>query len=255
MFNFTFATLLFSPEEVDDRNEPPLLAMLWTICLELITVFLSIWVLCERSLRIKIQQEMVEREGKLAEHEGKLTKLVSEFKQVFIYAQGIIADFNDFAVPFQETIMGFFDIRDLIAGASAIAAAPAGIDISPSASCPHNKFMRKAEECLILAALTRKSLCNLLEYGYDDAVDQAGPIDARYAHGLAEFKRRMAELEAQGELEPDSGSDLEYDDLEAGGLPSLFPAYDNTTRLVSLCDENGVVNPNTQDKKDGELFV
>ncbi|KAK1596460.1 uncharacterized protein LY79DRAFT_667463 [Colletotrichum navitas] len=255
MFNATFATLFFLPEEVDDRNEPPLLAMLWTICLELIIVFLSIWVLCERSLRIKIQQEMIEHESKLAEHEGKLAKLISEFKQVFIYAQGLIADFNDFAAPFHENIMGFFDIMDLIAGAGAIAAAPAGVDISPSASCPHNKFMRKAEECLILAAFTRKSLCNLLEYGYDDAVAQAGPIDVRYAHGLAEFKRRMAELEAQWELEPDSGSELEDEDIEADGLPSLFPAYDHTTHLVSFCDENRVVIPNTQDKKDGELLV
>ncbi|KAK2022711.1 hypothetical protein LX32DRAFT_602371, partial [Colletotrichum zoysiae] len=254
VFNDAFATLFFSPES-DHRNEPPPLAMLWAICLELAIVFLSIWILCERSLRIKIQQEMAKRESNLAEHEGNLFKLVSEFKQVVIYAHDLIVDFNDFAIPFHETVMGFFEIKNLIAGA-------AGVGISPSASCPHDEFMRKAEECLILVALTRKSLCDLLERGYDDPLAQAGPIDARYAQSLAVFKRRMAELEAQWELQPDSDSDAgdeDLDDLEDSGededeydgLPSLFPAYDNKTRIVSFCDANGAVVPKAQDKQDG----
>ncbi|KAK2041546.1 hypothetical protein LZ31DRAFT_633303 [Colletotrichum somersetense] len=227
--------------------------MLWAICLELAIVFLSMWILCERSLRIKIQQEMAKREGKLAEHEGKLFKLVSEFcesppwvvswcslvfEQVFIYAHDLIVDFNDFAIPFHETVMGSFENKDLIAGAAGV------------------------EECLILVAFNRKSLCDLLEHGYDDALAQAGPIDARYAQGLAVFKRRMAELEAQWELQPDSDSDagdedpdnLEdsgEDEDEDDGLPSLFPAYDNKTRIVSFCDENGAVVPKAQDKQDG----
>ncbi|KAK1969170.1 hypothetical protein LY78DRAFT_701007 [Colletotrichum sublineola] len=259
MFNITLATLFLLPEEVEDRNELPLLTMVWKISVELAIVFLSIWILFGRSLHFKRQQEMAERERKLAE-------LVSEFKQVLIYAQGLITDADDFVIPFHETMMGFFEVRDLIAGGgapgetptvatAADAAVAAGVEISSSASCPHNKFMRKAEECFVLIAFARKALCDLFERGYDDAVAQAGPIDARYVHGLAEFKRRMAELEAQWELEPDSDSDLEYDDLKDGdkdedendGMPSLFHAYDNQTRIVSFCDENGVIIPKTQD--------
>ncbi|KAK2000103.1 hypothetical protein LX36DRAFT_709569 [Colletotrichum falcatum] len=169
MFNITLATLFPLPDEVDDRNEPPLLAMLWTICLEFIIAFLSIWILSERFLRIKTQQDMAEREGKLAEHKGKLAELISEFKQVSIYSHGLITDADDFVIPFHETMIGFFEIKDLIAGALwddtkdgvNPAAAAGGVEISSSALFPHNIFMRKAEECLILIASARKSLRDL----------------------------------------------------------------------------------------------
>ncbi|KAK1974591.1 hypothetical protein LZ30DRAFT_740047 [Colletotrichum cereale] len=80
MFNITLATLFLLPE-VDDHREPPLLAALWMICVELIIVFLSIWILFERSLRIRIQQKMAERDGKMTEHEAKLVELIAEFSE------------------------------------------------------------------------------------------------------------------------------------------------------------------------------